>query len=123
MRKTIQLVLLFTVLRLTGNARAQSTDHAELLTREVVTRSLGEPGGAPESQAAERRQEQDQEHQFVEKANTFVRMWTAFAKEYNEKRTFNVKAAKKLTRAFHELETSNAWPRPLRSKRSTPSAK
>ena len=116
-------MLLFTVLRISGNAQAQSTERPDLLTREVVTRQLEEQGRASESQMAERRQEQDRERQFLEKANTFVRMWTAFAKEYNEKKTFNVKAAKKLTRAFHELETSNAWPRPLRSKRSTPSAK
>lgn len=90
---------------------------------ELVTRQLEEQGGAPETEAAERRQEQEQEHQFIDKANTFVRIWTAFAKEYNDKKTFNVKTAKKLTRAFHELETSNTWPRPLRRKSSTPPAK
>jgi hypothetical protein len=42
-------------------------------------------------------------------------MWSAFANEYNEKKTFNAKTAQKVIRAFHELEASKDWPR-LRAK-------
>ena len=79
--------------------------------------------GEPENKSAERQDEQSQERQFIEKANAFVRTWTAFAKEYNERKTFNVKVAAKLTRAFHELETSNSWPRPTGSKTRVSPAK
>jgi hypothetical protein len=65
----------------------------------------------PEVEGQREQSEQYEERQFIQKANSFVRIWTEFTKEYNEKKTFNAKLASKLTRAFHELETSSSWPR------------
>jgi hypothetical protein len=115
MRITVQIVLLFVVLQVSGGAQdvrsgPPSSERVEWLVREVVI---------PESEAQRGQPEQYEERQFLEKANSFVRMWTAFAKEYNERKTFNVKLASKLTRAFHDLETSNSWPRAAGSKTGT----
>ena len=83
----------------------------EWLVREVVI---------PEVEGQREQPEQYEERQFIQKANSFVRIWTEFTKEYNEKKTFNAKLASKLTRAFHELETSSSWPRAgIRNTRTT----
>jgi hypothetical protein len=76
-----------------------------------VNRQLEQQRGSAEIGAAERRQEQYQERRFLERANEFALIWSAFAKEYNEKKTFNAKTAEKITRAFHALEASKDWPR------------
>lgn len=74
----------------------------------------------PEVEGQREQPEQYEERQFIQKANSFVRIWTEFTKEYNEKKTFNAKLASKLTRAFHELETSSSWPRAgIRDTRTT----
>ena len=86
-----------------------STECLDLLVQELLLRQIEEQHGRAEIEAAERREQQYNEHQFIEKANTLVSLWTAFVKEYNEGKTFNVKIAAKLTRAFHELETSKGW--------------
>jgi len=48
--------------------------------------------------------------QFWDKANQFVTIWEDFASRLNDKQTFDVKLAKKLSKAFHELEKSDGWP-------------
>jgi hypothetical protein len=114
MNKSIQLFVIGAVLLVCGDAqdvpRPSSNEHQELLIRELVNRQLEQQRDRAEIEAAERREEQYRELQFLERANTFVRMWSAFAKEYNEKKTFNAKTADKITRAFHELESSMDWP-------------
>jgi len=52
-----------------------------------------------------------EEEQFFLKVEKFVQMGTAFAREYNEKGTFNVKNAREVSRAFHNLEKTEGWPR------------
>ena len=47
---------------------------------------------------------------FSQKANKFVALWEDFAARVNEHQTVDVKLAKKLSKAFHELETSDGWP-------------
>jgi hypothetical protein len=44
------------------------------------------------------------------KTEKFIDSWTALAHEYNEKRTFNVKKAKQVSKAFYDLEKSEGWP-------------
>jgi hypothetical protein len=115
MRKSIQLVVLSMVLRAPGSGQAlppgsASGSHEEMFRREFVIRQLDEQNRKPDSDAAERREEQYRQRQFLEKANAFVQMWSVFAKEFNEKKTFNLKTAEKITRAFHELEASKDWP-------------
>jgi hypothetical protein len=59
---------------------------------------------------AEKRAEQYARIQFWQKANHFVSLWENFAAQLNENQTFDAKLAKKLSKAFHELETSDGWP-------------
>ena len=61
-------------------------------------------------QAALAREQEFARAQFREKANQFVALWEDFASRLNEKQTFDAKLAKKLAKAFHELETSEGWP-------------
>jgi hypothetical protein len=116
MKKSMQLVVLAAALNICGDAqdvppRPSSNERQDLLMRELVNRQLEQQGGRSEIEAAERWQEQYEERRFLERANKFARIWSAFAKEYNENRTFNAKTAEKITRAFHELEASKDWPR------------
>jgi hypothetical protein len=104
------------VLRASGSGQAvppgsASGSREEMLRYEFAIRQLDQQSGKPDIEAAERREEQYRQRQFLERANAFVQMWSAFAKEFNEKKTFNVKTAEKIARAFHELEASKDWPR------------
>ncbi len=47
---------------------------------------------------------------FTEKANRFVELWGDFVHRLNDKQTVDAKLAKKLSKAFHELESSDGWP-------------
>jgi hypothetical protein len=48
--------------------------------------------------------------EFYSKAKHFVDLWRAFAAELNEKKVFDAKLAKKVSKAFHDLEKSDGWP-------------
>jgi len=48
--------------------------------------------------------------EFYSKARHFVDLWEALAAELNEKKTFNAKLAKQVSKAFHDLEKSDGWP-------------
>jgi len=54
---------------------------------------------------------QYKEKQFLSKTQAFAELWTALAREYNEKGTFNMKLAKEVSKAFHALEKSEGWPK------------
>ena len=51
------------------------------------------------------------ENAFLSKTQAFAELWTALAREYNEKGTFNMKLAKEVSKAFHALEKSDGWPK------------
>ena len=66
--------------------------------------------------AAERRLEQrvaaqQMEQQFLMNTEKFIASWAALAREYNEKGTFNMKRAKQVSKAFHDMEKSEGWPK------------
>ena len=63
------------------------------------------------TQIAKRTEAQAKERQFLLKAERLVQSWTALAHEYNEKGTFNVKKAGEVSKAFHDLEKTEGWPR------------
>ena len=65
---------------------------------------------ALDKQAAAKRAEAYARQDFYEKAERFVELWEKMAEELNTKRTVNYKLAKKVSKAFHELETSDGWP-------------
>ena len=48
--------------------------------------------------------------EFERKANRFVELWNKLIPEYNSQRTFNVKSARALAKAFRELEATG-WPK------------
>jgi hypothetical protein len=48
--------------------------------------------------------------QFNQKANRFVALWGDFVQRLNDQQTVDAKLAKKLSKAFHELEASDGWP-------------
>jgi hypothetical protein len=62
--------------------------------------------------AAERRREQAEwiQSDFVRKANSFALLWAEFAAQSNANHLIDIKHAKKLSKAFHELETARGWP-------------
>jgi hypothetical protein len=76
---------------------------------EFLTRSVRAGREDEVRRAAATRSEEFARTQFLAKANNFVALWTDFASRLNEKQTFDVKLAKKLSKAFHELETSDGW--------------
>ena len=64
-----------------------------------------------ESQLAQHKAARQKEQQFWMKTERFIDSWTALAREYNDKGTFNVKKAKQVSKAFHDLEKSEGWPK------------
>lgn len=63
-----------------------------------------------EQALAERREAAYRERQFVERVNRFAAVWNKLIAEYNKQRTFNVKSAKELSKAFRDLQ-STGWPK------------
>jgi len=59
---------------------------------------------------AEAARESQAAMEFYSKARQFVQLWQTFAAELNEKKTFNAKLAKEVSKAFHDLEKSDGWP-------------
>jgi hypothetical protein len=56
-------------------------------------------------------QAQLHERQFVNRANHVAALWTQFTKDYNEKHAFNAKVAREISKAFHDLEKDENWPK------------
>jgi len=46
----------------------------------------------------------------VRKANKFALVWAQFTAEVNARHTFDVKLAKKLDKAFNDLQKARGWP-------------
>jgi len=66
---------------------------------------------AMQSELAKRIEPQYKERQFLLKAEKFIQAWTALAREYKQKGGFNIKKAKQVSKAFHDLEKSEGWPK------------
>jgi hypothetical protein len=79
---------------------------------ELFVRSFENDHAAVESEVAKRRQAAFLERQLLERMNRIVQVWTRFAQEYNARKTFNVKNARELSQAFHDLEKTEGWPKP-----------
>ncbi len=77
---------------------------------EIYSRMVHQQNAEEAKQTKANREAEIARRQFWDKANQFVALWGDFAKRLNEKQTFDVKLAKKLSKAFHELETSDGWP-------------
>ena len=81
----------------------QSTSRALLCNRAV--------SNPAEQQVRDRSEAQFKESQFWSRTEKFIDLWTTLAREYNQKGTFNVKKAKQVSKAFHDLEKSEGWPK------------
>lgn len=118
MNKFVPLLVLS--LSLMDSARSQDphTDRlfnpaaaADNLSREFAMQQLESGSAEAAFAAAERREASFRERQFIEKVHHFVNKWEQFVNEYNTKRAFNVKFAREMSKAFHELENSDSWPK------------
>ena len=64
-----------------------------------------------QTEIAKRVEAQGKEREFLLKADKFVQAWSVLTREYKEKGGFNVKEAKEVSKAFHDLEKSEGWPK------------
>jgi hypothetical protein len=117
----VQKFLPVLVLLTAGFVRAQSppsaaappgSDPAAMVKwqMELLRQSVRDNNDETLRRAAAARQEQIARVQFMAKANHFVKLWGDFVYRLNEKQTFDAKLAKKISKAFHELEMSDGWP-------------
>lgn len=66
------------------------------------------PGG--ERQSTARKEADARLREFYTKAEHFVALWGSLAHELNDRKTFDAKLAKQVSKAFHDLEKSDGWP-------------
>jgi len=57
-----------------------------------------------------RRQAEWRQSDLVRKANKFALLWAQFTAEQNARHTFDPKLAKKLEKAFSDLQKAQGWP-------------
>lgn len=109
---TIIFVLLVFIAASSATAQMPNANHCPP-ARKAYQRLLSAPDipTVAEQQLAQHKAAQRKEHQFWMKTEKFIDSWTALAREYNDKGTFNVKRAKEVSKAFHDLEKSEGWPK------------
>ena len=78
---------------------------------ELILRAAEQRASQVEKEIAERRYAQYLERQFVARMNRFNLLWKALAEDYNARSAFNVKLAGEVTKAFHDLENGEGWPK------------
>ena len=83
----------------------------DLLIREFFWEQQFAGATQVELAGAERRAAKVREHQFIDKVHQFIVKWSRFADEYNRKGVFNIKSAREMSKAFHDLENTEGWPR------------
>ena len=89
----------------------RNDDPLETLRRQIAFREFENRRSEIERQIALRRNAQYLESQFISKVNRFVQSWRTLVEEYNDKKVFNLKMAGEVSKAFHDLETSDGWPK------------
>jgi hypothetical protein len=80
------------------------------LQMELLRQSVRDNDEVRATQAAAARQEQIARLQFMAKANHFVALWGDLVQRLNDRQAFDAKLAKKVSKAFRELEKSDGWP-------------
>ena len=114
MRCIFQFVIMIFIVA--GGAAAQSRyENPRPSTQEMYQR-LFESGmmrveTPEEKQIAARRESERKELQLLLKVERFMKSWSALAREYNGRGTFNVKRAREVSKAFHDLEKTEGWPK------------
>lgn len=90
---------------------ATDTDTERRIQQDNFERWANDPAAANEAKdKAAAAKESLAALDFYTKAKRFVDLWQAFAGELNDKKTFNAKLAKQISKAFHNLEKSDGWP-------------
>ena len=84
----------------------------DVILRDSRWRELYDQQVERQAQIAAQQREQYEERQFLERVNHFAVLWNQLATEYSQKRAFNIKVAKELSKAFRKLEGTSAWPKP-----------
>lgn len=77
---------------------------------EMYAHSLGSNEFLGKQRASAKRELAYEQREFYSKATQFVELWKKFAEQLNGQQTFDAKLAKKLSKAFHDLEKSEGWP-------------
>ncbi len=83
----------------------------EVLLHDSRWRDLLDQQNRPQLRDVQRREQEWEERQLLEKVHRFVQLWSQFAAEYNHKRSFNIRIAKEPSKAFKNLEGSQEWPK------------
>jgi hypothetical protein len=102
----ILFIMLFTVVPLSAQQNLQP-GQAETLQLQQYRRSRDLSSPAEEEL---RRQAEWRQSDLVRKANKFASLWAQFTAEVNTGKAFDTKLAKKLEKAFSDLEQAQGWP-------------
>src|SRR5258705_8823185 len=81
----------------------------EKYLRDLTFREIDIRRSNIERDIASRRNAEYLEMQFITRMNRFAELWSAMVLDYNEKRDFNFKRAAEVTKAFHDIESSDGW--------------
>ena len=112
MKHTVITLFLLVFIGAPGaTAQMPSTNHCPQPGRYQRLLPTVDTPTAAKQQLAQHNSAQQKAHQFWMKTEKFISSWTALAREYNDKGTFNVKKAKQVSKAFHDLEKSEGWPK------------
>lgn len=100
------ILILFTVAPFSAQRNLQP-GQAETLQLQQYRRSRDLSSPAEEEV---RRQAEWRQADLVRKANKFALLWAQFTAEVNTGKTFDMKLAKKLEKAFSDLQKAQGWP-------------
>jgi hypothetical protein len=114
MKRISQFII--TIFLVAGSAVAQTAQSTQSSRVEDLYRRLWCGGllhveTPAEKEVAARRDSRRREYEFLLKIESFAKSWSTLAREYNGKGTFNVKTAKEVSKAFHNLEKTEGWPK------------
>lgn len=112
MRKVAAVSILAFSQILSAQAPRQTPDPADTILDRRIQQEAFEKWALDPDGKQKKAQAARESHamEFYSKARQFVDLWQTFAAELNEKKTFNAKLAKRISRAFHDLEKSDGWP-------------
>jgi septal ring factor EnvC (AmiA/AmiB activator) len=107
MNKTIATLLVLLTIAPLFAQKPLDERQSETLQLEQYQRNRDSSSPAIDEQ---RRQAEWLQSDIVRKANKFALLWAQFTAEVNARHTFNVKLARKLEKAFNDLEKAQGWP-------------
>lgn len=78
--------------------------------RELYFRSMTDGSADAKQQAVQKADMEYERRVFYDRAKHFVDLWTKMTRQMNQQDVIDVKLARKVSDAFHDLEKSDAWP-------------